>query len=245
MRVYIGYDPRDELAFRACVSSLREHSSIDLNIYPLKDYELRRLGIYSRPYSVEASGQKIDGIENRPFSTEFSFTRFAIPVFDESDDWVMFCDADFLWREDVRKLLDELSNSNYLMCVKHKYEPDEKVKFDGMSQKKYWRKNWSSLMMMRPARLPVTKELLNTADGMFLHQFQFVKDGGKIGGLSNKWNWLEGWPNNDVKPAAVHYTRGTPDMLAEKLPFAGEWWEAVRKWKPSMNYHGISDLCMS
>ena len=44
IRVYIGWDPRDAVAFEVCRKSLLDHSSIPLTIIPLKDWELRRQG---------------------------------------------------------------------------------------------------------------------------------------------------------------------------------------------------------
>jgi hypothetical protein len=241
MKVYIGWDPRDELAFRANVVSMRAHSSIPLDIYPLREYELRRHGLFGRPYKVLSTGQMIDDCDGRPFSTQFTFTRFTIPLLDKSDDVVIFCDADFLWRNDIAKLFDLWDDSKRLMCVQHQHAPEESVKFDGMLQAKYRRKNWSSLMMFKPSRCKIAPALLNCAPGRFLHQFKWLPDDA-IGSLSHEWNWLEGSSPADMRPSAVHYTRGTPDMLGA-LPYDSEWWQAVARWKPDMNHHGVESLC--
>lgn len=238
MRVYVGHDPRDELAFRACVASLRKHSSISLDIYPLYDHQLRRRGLYDRPYRVTETGQMIDTRDGRPFSTLFSFTRFLVPLIDRGDDWVLFCDADFLWRKDVAKLLALADDTKAVMCVKHDHRPPEMVKMDGVAQAKYPRKNWSSLMLMRPKKCGVTREMVNFNSGSYLHGLYWQDDEG-IGALPEEWNWLEGWSSTAVPPAAVHYTRGTPDMLGDKLPYADDWRAAVAYWRPGMNYEGI------
>ncbi len=238
MKVYVGWDARDELAFRACVSSLRAHASESIEIIPLKEYDLRRRGIFNRAYTVESSGQMIDAVDKRPFSTTFTFTRFAIPLIDQTDDWVLFCDADFLWRSDPALLFKQADDTKNLMCVQHQYAPPENTKFDGMLQQQYKRKNWSSLMLMRPKRCRITKEELNAESGRYLHQFQWMPDD-RIGALPHGWNWLEGWSDPKIDPAAVHYTRGTPDMLGDDLPYSDEWWKAVNAWKPFMNHHVI------
>ncbi len=236
MRVFIGWDPRDELAYQACVSSLLKHSSIDLQIIPLKDYELRRHKIYSRPYGVYENGQMIDGMDGLPFSTQFSFTRFAVPLLDKSNDWALFCDADFLWRDDVAKLLACADHTKDLMCVQHDYRPKESKKFDGMSQLGYARKNWSSLMLMRPKKINISKQDLNQRSGGYLHGLRFI-DNEKIGALPAEWNWLEGWSSPADDPKAVHFTRGTPDILGT-LPYDLEWWKAVSDYRPDMAQHG-------
>lgn len=233
MRVYIGYDVRDTRAFRACVTSLRDHASIPLEIVPLKDADLRRRGVYWRSYHVEPTGQMIDDRDGRPFSTAFSFTRFAIPLIDDSDEWALFVDADMLFRADVAGLLECADDSKAVMCVQHQHCPPESVKMDGVAQTRYWRKNWSSVMLLRPARCKITRYQLNNMPGSFLHGMCWAGHD-DIGALPEQWNWLEGWSGPEVNPALVHYTRGTPDMLGDDLPFAAEWWDAVRRWTPEM-----------
>lgn len=237
LRFFVGYDPRDELAFRACVSSLRAHATIPLEIYPLKEYDLRRKNVFARAYRVESSGQMIDAIDGRPFSTQFSFTRFSIPIICRLPGWAVFCDADFLWRRDIADLVREFDDSKNLMCVQHEYSPPENTKFDGMLQQKYRRKNWSSLMAMQPANFILEKEVLNNASGRYLHQLKWLPES-QIGALPETWNWLEGHSTLE-NPSAVHYTRGTPDMLGD-MPYSKEWWDAARAWSPSMNHHEIA-----
>lgn len=241
MRIYVGYDPRDEMAFRACVASIRETASVQPEIYPLKEYDLRRRGIYSRAYTVESSGQMIDSIDRRPFSTQFTFTRFAVPIFDKSDDYVLFVDADFLFRRDVNEILTGIDRSKPLLCVQHDYKPPEGAKFDGMLQQQYKRKNWSSLMLMRPRGLNLMQAELNNASGRYLHQFQWMEED-QIGALPPTWNCLEGW-HTDEDPAAIHYTRGTPDMVDFPQPFSNDWWRAAAMYHHGMNKHDLSGIC--
>lgn len=240
MKVYIGYDPRDELAFRACVSSLVEHSSIPLEIIPLKDHELRRKGVYWRTYSVDRRGQRVDDRDGKPFSTDFSFTRFAIPLFDKTEDLVLFCDADFLFLRDIAELIAHADPSKPLMCVQHQYEPEEGEKFDGMKQERYFRKNWSSLMLLRPGLCPITSYMVNNQSGAYLHGMHWLAPS-QIGALPPEWNWLEGWSSPDDVPAAVHYTRGTPDILGSSpsMPYEDIFWKAVKAWRPEMNRNGL------
>lgn len=237
MKVYIGYDVKDELAFRACVSSLVKHSTIPLEIIPLKDHELRKKGVFWRSYAVEENGQMIDDKDGKPFSTNFSFTRFAIPLIDDSDEWVLFCDADMLFRADIAELLKLVDDEKSLMCIQHNHKPPEATKFYGMKQERYFRKNWSSFMLMRPSECKITPYTLNNQSGSFLHGL-FWADDSEIGSLPEEWNWLEGWSDDKINPKVVHYTRGTPDMLGS-LPYSDEWWDAVDMWKPKMNKNGI------
>lgn len=233
LTVYVGYDPRDEMAMRACVSSLREHSSIKLDIVLLRDHELRRRGVYWRGYRVQGNGQMIDDRDGKPFSTHFSFTRFAIPLIDDSSNLVLFCDADMLFRDDILNLLKQADASKDLLCVQHDHVPPESVKMDGVIQTQYARKNWSSFMLMRPSECKITPYQLNNQSGSYLHALCWQPEE-TIGALPETWNWLEGWSSPSINPSVVHYTRGTPDMIGNNLPFAEEWWQAVDDWRPDM-----------
>lgn len=229
-RVYIGWDPRDELAYRACEESLLTLSTVDLEIIPIKDHELRRKGVYWREYVVEPNGQRIDQRDGKPFSTEFSFARFAIPLIDDTAGPVLFCDADMLWRDDVAKLFALYDPKYAVQCVQHDYQPKEGKKFDGMLQERYFRKNWSSVMLLNPSMCKLTRYQLNNFEGSFLHALLWQPDD-EIGALPPEWNVLDGW-NECENPSVYHYTRGTPDMLGNDLPFANEWWNAVNRWLP-------------
>ncbi len=60
LRVYVGYDPIDDRAFKVCEYTLLKHASIPVEIIPIWDLPLRKLGIYRRPYRVsdgEAEGE--------------------------------------------------------------------------------------------------------------------------------------------------------------------------------------------
>src|SRR3546814_18134481 len=77
-RVFVGYDSREDMAFRVCESSLRRRSSIALDIRPIVQSELRPRGLYWPPADPIAS-------------TEFPYTRSLIPHTDGTPGWPMFC----------------------------------------------------------------------------------------------------------------------------------------------------------
>lgn len=244
--VFIGTDPRDRLAYRAAVASIQATASIDLLVVPLRDLALRRMGLYRRPYAVDESGQMIDGIDHRPFSTQFAFTRFLVPELvrrfapDNAGEWCLFLDADVLLRRDLAGLVRELAVVDMaepraaVAVVKHTHNPPAGDKMGGLSQVSYPRKNWSSVMAFRPDRLPLlTEHRVNTDSGRNLHALTWADDE-QIAALSETWNWLEGWSSPAIDPALVHYTRGTPDLIDGPLPYAAEWWEAVDAWRPGM-----------
>ena len=197
----IGYDSKEDIAYRVCKQSLINHSSIDIKIIALKQFELRSKGFYFR---------NIDPLA----STEFTYTRFLIPALMDFKGWAVFCDCDILFLYDVKFLFENLSNEKAIYCVKHDYSPSEKHKMDGKKQTLYPRKNWSSFIIFNcshPSNKKLTVDVVNRETGAYLHQFKWLKDN-EIGSLDERWNWLEGWTSkhNSSKPYVVHYTRGGP-----------------------------------
>ncbi|PPR48009.1 MAG: hypothetical protein CFH19_00098 [Alphaproteobacteria bacterium MarineAlpha5_Bin9] len=212
---FIGYDPKEDIAYRVCKQSLIKNSSLEINVMALKLYELISRGFYKRSIDPLAS-------------TEFTYSRFFVPFLMDYNGWAVFCDCDFLFFQDVEKLFKELSNDKAIYCVKHEYTPKEKHKMDGKTQTIYPRKNWSSFIVFNcshPSNKKLNIEELNSQTGSYLHQFKWLDDS-EIGSLDEKWNWLEGWTSqhNKGKPYAVHYTRGGPWFTEwQDVEYAQEW----------------------
>ena len=116
--VYIGFDRREPEATKVARASLCDKSSVSLKVVELKEEELRSRGLYDRPFRTEGA-QRIDVRDGRPFSTDFSFTRFLVPELQGFRNWAMFCDGDFLFRWDVKDLLALIDDSKAIMCVQH------------------------------------------------------------------------------------------------------------------------------
>ncbi len=231
LRYYIGYDPRDTLAFEVCAASVLKHASVPVEIIPLKDWDMRARGIYWRGFRIDRNGQRYDDRDGLPASTEFSYLRFLIPIIEEfGDEWVLWSDADMMWRGDVAELLGLIEPGKAVMCVKHDHRPPETTKITGNIQRFYLRKNWSSVMLMRPSgNRDLTKYAANNQSKDWLHQLSWLSDE-EIGALPEAWNWLSGWSSPDIDPKVVHHTRGTPDIPKYKdEPFAEEWWAVLRE----------------
>lgn len=227
MKCFIGFDPREQDAFDVCVASLKKHASIPVEVIPLRDWELRRQGVYWRAYYVEPNGQTVDGRDGRPFSTQFSFSRFAVPIIENyADEWVLYQDCDMLWRADIAELSGLIDYTKSVMCVRHSQTVTDGVKMDGRIQSKneHGRKNWSSLMLMNPAACKgLTKYVLNNSTGAFLHSMLWAKDE-EIGFLPREWNHLVGYDEPTDNARVVHFTNGTPDMEGwGDQPFSEEW----------------------
>jgi len=212
---YIGYDSKEDIAYRVCKNSLINTSSIALNIQSLKLYELVSKKLYTR---------NIDPLA----STEFTYSRFLVPALMNYKGWAIFCDCDFLFFQDISLLFETIDENKALYCVQHDYTPKERHKMDGKKQTLYPRKNWSSFMVFNcahPSNKKLTIDTVNSESGSFLHQLKWLQDN-EIGSIDERWNWLEGWTskNNNTKPYAVHFTRGGPwfDEWRD-VEFSKEW----------------------
>ena len=200
MKVYVGYDTREDIAYQVCEHSIKRRNG-RTEIIPLKQKDLREKGIYYREVDKLAS-------------TEFTFTRFFIPYLNDYKGWAVFCDCDFVWRVSPTELEQYCDDSKAVVCVQHDYKPKEGLKMDGQVQLVYPRKNWSSMVLWNcghPKNKMLTPELLNKQTGKFLHRFSWLDDS-DIGSLPPIYNWLVGWYQEpkDGTPKILHYTEGGP-----------------------------------
>ncbi len=84
MKVFIGYDPRQTVAFQVCAQSVWQYASEPISITRL---DLRTLPIQRR------------GL------TEFTYSRFLVPYLSGFKGKSLFLDSDIICRADVRELL--------------------------------------------------------------------------------------------------------------------------------------------
>ena len=220
IKVYVGWDSREDFVYRVCEKSLKETASKPIEIIPLRQNDLKNDCLYWRE-------------EDKLSSTEFTFTRFLVPELQGFEGWALFIDCDFIALEDVNKLFNQIDDKYALMCVKHDYSPRSLTKMDGKNQYKYPRKNWSSMMLINcghPSNKKLTKELVNDprVDGQYLHRFSWLKDE-EIGDINREWNWLVNWYKEPVDghPKLLHFTEGSP------------WFEEYKDCEYSEEYHKI------
>mgnify|MGYP001565328758 FL=1 len=196
INVFIGYDPRETVAFSVLSYSIHARASQPVRVTPLMLSQLKN--IYTR--------------ERHPLqSTDFSFTRFLVPYLSGHIGWSLFMDCDMLVLDDIAKLWALRDERYAVQAVKHHHVPKEETKFLGAKQTKYEKKNWSSVILFNNAKCRVlTPEYVNTATGLELHQFKWLGNDDLIGEIPHRWNHLAGYdaPNPDV--SLVHYTIGGP-----------------------------------
>lgn len=226
LKIFVGYDPREDLAYEVCCYSILKRSSIPVEVHPIKQSDLRSKGLYWR--------------ERGPTeSTEFSFSRFLTPFLANFEGWAMFVDCDFLYTADIKELTELIDESYAVMCVHHDYTPKDSTKMDGVVQTVYPRKNWSSMVLYNcghPKNRILTPELVNSQTGAFLHRFMWLDDN-EIGSIPFVWNFLVGHNQVDendpsTAPKAIHYTTGGPWFEAWKnCDFADLWVKEMEEYK--------------
>ena len=211
LHVYIGYDPRESVAFYTLAHSILSRASIPVSITAVMQSQLR--GLYTRPRGPTES-------------TEFSLTRFLVPALSGHRDWSLFMDCDMLCRADIAGLAAEIDRQpgKAVLVCQHDYVPKTERKFLDQVQTRYSRKNWSSLMLFNNERCrALTPDYVNSASGLDLHRFRWLEEGA-IGTLPLEWNWLV--TEYDYNPAAkiVHYTLGGPWFEPYRdCDYADEW----------------------
>jgi lipopolysaccharide biosynthesis glycosyltransferase len=216
IKVFIGYDPIESVAWHTMAASIYRQSSRPVAIVPIN---LKNLGgIFNRPRESKQSN-------------EFSFSRFLVPYLCNYEGQGIFFDCDQMLRTDIAEIFSVINEQpgKAVYVVKHTYEPRNDVKYLNTIQYKYPRKNWSSVVLWNCEHIKnqvVTPEFVNSAEALALHRFTWLEDN-EIGELDVKWNWLVGeydHPPKDVKN--VHWTIGGPYFHEyKKTDFASEWFE--------------------
>ena len=210
IRVYIGFDPREAVAYTVLANSIHARATQPVSIAPLMLSQLQ--AVLTR--------------ERHPLqSTDFSFSRFLTPYLSGYAGWSVFMDCDMLMLDDIASLWALRDDRYAVMVVKHDHVPKETKKFLGEPQTKYEKKNWSSVMLFNNAKChALTPKYVNTASGLELHQFKWLADDTLIGALPDRWNHLVGYNARRADAALVHYTLGGPYFSEyANCEYATEW----------------------
>jgi lipopolysaccharide biosynthesis glycosyltransferase len=209
--IYIGYDPREDAAYRVAKSSLERRSSIATHIRPIKLEKMGKHG-FDRPLERK-DGKMWCPISRAPVATEFAITRFMVP-FLQSQGLALFMDCDMLIQEDIANLFAEADPQYAVQVVQHRQSSGVDTKMDGQVQTYYARKNWSSVVLWNldhPAHERLTLDMVNTLPGRDLHAFCWLEDH-EIGALTHKWNQLVGVTDVFPNIGILHYTLGSPAL---------------------------------
>ena len=121
LHFFIGYDSKEDIAYRVCKHSLLKHSTIDVDVVSLKLDELIAKNLYTRNVDPLAS-------------TQFTYSRFLVPKLMNYQGWAVFCDCDFIFLGDVSKLLNNLDESKAVYCVQHDYTLKKNIRWMGKNR---------------------------------------------------------------------------------------------------------------
>lgn len=215
VRVFIGYDPKETVAYHVLAHSILRQASMPVSITPISRTTLAR--VYSR-----------ERLPNE--STEFSISRFLVPYLCDYDGIGIFLDCDMLVQADIYELFAHgVANPDMaVLCCQHDYTPSSGVKFLGQPQAVYPRKNWSSVMVFNAQHCrALTPAYVNTASGLDLHRFHWTTDD-QIGALPLDWNWLVGEYGPHAEAKNLHWTLGGPWFSDYALAPHAERWYAER-----------------
>lgn len=207
IRIFIGYDHIESIAFHTLIHSIHSRCSQPVSITPVSLNSLE--GILTRE-------------RHELQSNDFSFSRFLVPWMCDFKGYAIFMDCDMLVMDDISKLW-ALRDDKTVKVVKHNHVPEEKTKYLGNKQTQYPRKNWSSVMLMNCEKCKVlTPEYVNMASGLELHRFLWLRDH-EIGELPDYWNHLVGY-DKPKRTSNAHFTEGGPYFEDYRdVEFSKEW----------------------
>ena len=99
IRVFIGFDPRQSIAFQVCSQSVWEHASMPVSItrLDLRNLPIRKMGL-----------------------TQFTYSRFLVPYLSGFTGYSLFLDSDILVRYDIGAMPEPGGESNVSMVMGEK-----------------------------------------------------------------------------------------------------------------------------
>lgn len=212
VRIFIGYDPREAVAYHACCQSIIDTSSVPVSFHPLA---LTLLRGYKETHK--------DG------SNEFIYSRFLVPYLCDFNGWAMFLDGDMIVNRDIADLWALRNPWAAVQVVKHSYKTKHATKYLGAKNEDYPCKNWSSVMLWNCghyANRKLTQGFVEGSTGAELHRFTWLPEN-RVGALPPTWNHLVSEYDKDDYAALYHYTVGTPCFMEfAKCDNSDKWWNA-------------------
>lgn len=209
VRLVVGFDPREAIAYHVFCQSVLERTSIPVSFLPLVDQSL--------PGYTE---------NHQDGSNQFTYSRFLTPHLMGYQGWAIFADGDMVCRTDISALWKLKDPTKAVQVVKHNYRTKVTRKYLGKQNENYPRKNWSSLVLWNcahPENRYLTPEFISSKDGAFLHRFHWLAED-LIGELPKHWNWLAIEYDDNPNARIIHYTLGTPCFEAYRDCASAEYW---------------------
>lgn len=207
--IFIGYDPREAVAFHVCANSIIRRATQPVSIIPLS------LNLFKDYNETHTDG-----------SNQFIYSRFLVPHLMNYKEWAIYIDGDMVVRDDIVNLWNLRDHSKDVMVVKHDYKTKQTEKYLGAKNEDYPRKNWSSVILWNCGNFPnrqLTPQFVQQSTGAELHRFTWLQDE-RIGELPIEWNWLPDEFGENDNAKLLHYTLGAPSFHEfAATPMANEW----------------------
>jgi len=195
INLFVGFDPREAVAYHVFCSSIIQNTSVPVQITPLVLSQLQEFN---------------ETHDDR--SNDFVYSRFLTPYLSDFKGWAIFADGDMICQGDLKELIDMADPSKAVMVVKHDYQTKATQKYLGNINENYPRKNWSSVILWNcdhPKHKILTPDFVSKQTGKFLHRFSWLDDQ-DIGELPLEWNWLASEYRVNREAKLIHFTLGTP-----------------------------------
>lgn len=213
IRVFIGYDETESVAYHVCAESIIRHASEPVQIIPIAKHMMKKI----------CEDTQRDG------SNSFIYSRFYIPHLCDYDGWAIWLDGDMLVRADLCELWKLRDATKAVSVVRHDYKTKHPKKYKGAVNNDYPRKNWSSVILWNcghPSNRKLRPEYVADHDGAHLHRFGWL-DENEIAGISRDWNWLVREYNDNPRAKLLHYTVGIPAFPEYQDDHHADDWHAM------------------
>jgi len=215
INLFVGFDHNESAGYHTFCNSVITRASEPVSIIPIIKNQFpwwKRTG--------ENNG-----------ATEFSFSRFLVPYLMDYRGHAIFVDgADMLCLADIAELWKLKDHSKAIQCVQHEEYSTLQTKMWNQENRKYPKKNWSSLMIINcdyHHSHKLTPELVSLAPGAYLHQFDWTNEE-RIGALPKEWNVLVGHQDID-KAKILHFTNGLPVIHPSDVVADAMWYKERNK----------------
>lgn len=195
INLFVGFDPREAVAYHVFCNSIIQNTSVPVQITPLVLSQLQEFN------------ERHDDRSN-----DFVYSRFLTPYLSDFKGWAIFADGDMICQGDLKELIDMADPLKAVMVVKHDYQTKATQKYLGNINENYPRKNWSSVILWNcdhPKHKILTPDFVSKQTGKFLHRFSWLDDQ-DIGELPLEWNWLASEYRVNREAKLIHFTLGTP-----------------------------------
>lgn len=221
IRLFVGWDEREEVGSHVFLSSLMHTCSLPVSVTHLRKSQVTALY----------------GTEIREGTNAFTWSRFLVPAMCDFTGFALFVDgADMMAVGDLAELWHMASPLTAVQVVKHNYQTRHPRKYVGTGMESvnshYDRKNWASVMLMycgHRAWRRVTPEWLEKANPLDVLQLRFLEDR-QIGDLPDNANVLIDEGQEVEQPILVHWTAGVPGFPAyQDAPRAQEWRDQLKR----------------